>query len=314
MRLFSSAWDQDAQRASPGRQRDNYQSRYHTKSKRTSTIGASKEHPIQIFCERRGYHSRCDCGRDSLGGAHAISSAETPWLVDFLSFPHLTVNFFSDESLGDFGEIGGECAAQFLELGPENPIDKATWRFNDDCLHVHPVISKGPDPVPTTERDKELSGPNVWDWESYLLRRLAAGSIPQECPNAVGCSTSCGLLASRAGAGEKRFDFAELLAQPCLSGILSGHGALATALAALRAAVRVNPRRHGGRVGLGLVGNNDAFPLRNPVLSENPIRSEFASWDKIIASLRALFAMPQALGVFVAELLLTNEWPMIRGN
>jgi hypothetical protein len=41
--------------------------------------------------------------------------------ADFLSFPHLTVNFFSDESLGDFGEIGGECAAQFLELGPENP-------------------------------------------------------------------------------------------------------------------------------------------------------------------------------------------------
>src|SRR5476651_1105553 len=40
-------------------------------------------------------------------------------------------------------------------------------------------------------------------------------------------------------------------------------GRIATALAVFRASVRVNPRRHGSRVGLGLVGNDDAFPLRN---------------------------------------------------
>src|SRR5450759_6019015 len=40
-------------------------------------------------------------------------------------------------------------------------------------------------------------------------------------------------------------------------------GGVATALAALRASIRINPSRHGGRVGLGLVGNDDAFPLRN---------------------------------------------------
>src|ERR1035437_619535 len=45
--------------------------------------------------------------------------------------------------------------------------------------------------------------------------------------NAVGCSSSCGLLASRTGVGEERFDFAEFLAQPRLSGIFSGHGAWA---------------------------------------------------------------------------------------
>src|ERR1017187_8441302 len=94
------------------------------------------------------------------------------------------------------------------------------------CI-ARPVIPKGPDPVPTTERDKELSGPNVGDRESDLLKRLAAGGIPQECANAVGCCTSCGLLASRTGAGEERFDFPELLAQPRLSGTLSGHGAWA---------------------------------------------------------------------------------------
>src|SRR6202040_3640527 len=38
---------------------------------------------------------------------------------------------------------------------------------------------------------------------------------------------------------------------------------LATALAALRASVRVYPRGHGSRVGLGLLGNDDAFPLRD---------------------------------------------------
>jgi len=53
--------------------------------------------------------------------------------------------------------------------------------------------------LPTTERDKELSGPNVWDREFDLVRRLAAGSIPKECANAVGCSTSCGLLAGHRG-------------------------------------------------------------------------------------------------------------------
>jgi hypothetical protein len=51
--------------------------------------------------------------------------------------------------------------------------------------------------LPTTERDKELSGPKVWDREFDLLWRLAAGGIPKECANAVGSSTSCGLLASR---------------------------------------------------------------------------------------------------------------------
>src|SRR5450756_563285 len=35
------------------------------------------------------------------------------------------------------------------------------------------------------------------------------------------------------------------------------------AIEALRASVRGNPRRHGGRVCLGLVGNDDAFPLRD---------------------------------------------------
>src|SRR5271169_2309748 len=38
---------------------------------------------------------------------------------------------------------------------------------------------------------------------------------------------------------------------------------LATALAALRASVRVYPRGHGSRVGLGLLGNHDAFPPGN---------------------------------------------------
>src|SRR5260221_2114476 len=38
-------------------------------------------------------------------------------------------------------------------------------------------------------------------------------------------------------------------------------GSLATAPAALAASVRVNPRRHSGRAGLGLVGNDEAFPL-----------------------------------------------------
>jgi hypothetical protein len=39
-------------------------------------------------------------------------------------------------------------------------------------------------------------------------------------------------------------------------------GTLATA-SALRASVRVDPRRHGGRTGLGLFGNNEAFSLRD---------------------------------------------------
>ena len=34
---------------------------------------------------------------------------------------------------------------------------------------------------------------------------------------------------------------------------------LATTLAALRASVRADPRGHGGRVGLGLVGNDEAL-------------------------------------------------------
>jgi hypothetical protein len=148
--------------------------------------------------------------------APAISSTETSWFVNLFGFPHLAVNLFSDELLGDFSEIGGECAAQFLKFGPENPIKKAAWRFNDDCLHVHPAISKGTDPVPTTERDKELPGPNVWDRTSDFFRCLAAGGIPKECANAVGCSTSGGLLAGGAGTGEERFDFAELVAQPGL--------------------------------------------------------------------------------------------------
>src|SRR6202162_5296712 len=38
---------------------------------------------------------------------------------------------------------------------------------------------------------------------------------------------------------------------------------LATGLAALRASVRVYPRGDSGRVGLGLLGNDDAFPLRD---------------------------------------------------
>src|SRR6202140_4430463 len=38
---------------------------------------------------------------------------------------------------------------------------------------------------------------------------------------------------------------------------------LAPALTALRASVRVYPRGHGSRVGLGLLGNDDAFPLRD---------------------------------------------------
>jgi hypothetical protein len=134
------------------------------------------------------------------------------------------MNLFPDELLGDFGEIGGECAAKFLKLGPENPIDKAAWRFDDDCLHVHPAISKGPDPVPTAKRDKELSGPHVSDREFDFLRRLAAGGIPKECANAIGCRTSGGLLASRTGTSEERFDFPEFVAQPRLSGILSRHG------------------------------------------------------------------------------------------
>jgi hypothetical protein len=184
-----------------------------TPQSRSSSHRSSRD-PANFLLERhfRSVTLAFDVGENS--GNWSFSSAETPRFVDLLSFPRLTVNFFSDEILGDFGEIGGECAAQFLELGPENPIDKATWRFDDDCLHVHPVISKGPDPVPTTERDKELSGPNVWDRESDLLQRLAAGGIPQECANAVGCSTSCGLLASRTGAGKERLNFAELLAQP----------------------------------------------------------------------------------------------------
>jgi hypothetical protein len=108
------------------------------------------------------------------------------------------VNLFPDELLGDFGEIGGECAAKFLKLGPENPIDKAAWRFDDDCLHVHPPISKGPDPVPTAKRDKELSGPHVSDREFDFLRRLAGGGIPKEYANAIGCRTSSGAAFSPA--------------------------------------------------------------------------------------------------------------------
>src|SRR5271169_6408158 len=38
---------------------------------------------------------------------------------------------------------------------------------------------------------------------------------------------------------------------------------LATALAALRASVRIYPRGQGSRVGLGLLGNDDAFSLRD---------------------------------------------------
>src|SRR5271169_5824678 len=38
---------------------------------------------------------------------------------------------------------------------------------------------------------------------------------------------------------------------------------LATAPAALRASVRVYPRGYGSKVGLGLLGNDDAFPLRD---------------------------------------------------
>src|ERR1035437_6275873 len=177
--------------------------------------------PHNRFAAQSQLHS---VSQASEHGAHAISSAETFWFVDLLGFLHLTVNLFSDEFLGDFGEIGGECAAKFLELGPEQPIETTTWRFDDYCLHVHPAISKGLDPVPTTERDKELSGPNVWDRSSDFFRRLAAGGISKECANAVGCGTSCGLLASRAGASKERFDFPELRAQPRLSGILSGHG------------------------------------------------------------------------------------------
>ena len=42
-------------------------------------------------------------------------------------------------------------------------------------------------------------------------------------------------------------------------------GGFATALAAFRASVRVYPCGHSSRVGLGLLGNDDAFPLRNPL-------------------------------------------------
>src|SRR6516164_7215253 len=42
-------------------------------------------------------------------------------------------------------------------------------------------------------------------------------------------------------------------------------GGLATALTAFRPPVRVNPCGHGSRVGLDLVGNDDALPLRNPL-------------------------------------------------
>ncbi len=45
------------------------------------------------------------------------------------------------------------------------------------------------------------------------------------------------------------------------------------AIAALRASVRANPRRHGGRVGLGLVGNDDAFPLRNLISVQHLCRT-----------------------------------------
>ena len=68
-------------------------------------------------------------------GAHAVSSADTLWLVDLLSFPRLTVDLFANEILGDFGEIGGEGAAQFLELGLETVlIALFRWSFRSRCF------------------------------------------------------------------------------------------------------------------------------------------------------------------------------------
>ena len=45
-------------------------------------------------------------------GAHAVSSADTLWLVDLLSFPRLTVDLFANEILGDFGEMSGVSASE----------------------------------------------------------------------------------------------------------------------------------------------------------------------------------------------------------
>lgn len=50
-------------------------------------------------------------------------------------------------------------------------------------------------------------------------------------------------------------------------------GTLAPAPAVLRFSVRVDPRRHGGRTGLGFFGNDETFPLRDLICVQQLCRT-----------------------------------------
>ena len=102
-----------------------------------------------------------------LGSSRSSASAVSPCTSSRIRFSVISERY--SEKRG----------AQVLELRPEDLVDEAPRRFDDNGLSVHPPISKWVDPITTAERNEELPGPNVRDREFYLHGRFVAGGLPR---------------------------------------------------------------------------------------------------------------------------------------
>ena len=103
-----------------------------------------------IVASQFGFGAGLMVGSISYHLEHIVSSGKPFRFISLFGIGCFTVNLFANQLLGDFGEVGGQGAAQLAKLWPQDLLDKAPWTFDNNGLPMHPAIAKRIDSIPTT--------------------------------------------------------------------------------------------------------------------------------------------------------------------
>ena len=127
-------------------------------------------------------------------------------------------NFFANDALRGFIQVGEKCSLKLQILGPERSINKCPWGADDQRAKALPLVAVGNDSVSAAKGGEQPPLPLIRYRKPELRHWFGPGRGPQRLTDAVNGSSGSLTLASSRCAFKQRSDLAQFLAELLLSG------------------------------------------------------------------------------------------------